>query len=186
MDNVKEIIEGCINNNRKYQEILFKYFYGRMFAVCLTYVDDEDEATDILQEGFIKVFNSIHKFNSLSGAQLHSWIKRIVSNTAIDHLRARKRLKFASVWDIDDTSSVFNEIEETENMKEMELKINKALELIPKLSPAYRTVFVMYAIEEYSHKEIAEMLGIDEGTSKSNFFKARNKIKTLLQKEFVY
>jgi RNA polymerase sigma factor (sigma-70 family) len=186
MDNVKEIIEGCVNNDRKYQEMLFKYFYGRMFAVCLTYVNDEDEATDILQEGFIKVFNSIHKFNSLSGAQLHSWIKRIISNTAIDYLRVRKRLKFTPMETVGNIISTPNEIEEMEFMEETDLKANKALELISQLSPAYRTIFVMFAIEDYSHKEIAEMLGINEGTSKSNFFKARNKIKTLLQKEFVY
>jgi RNA polymerase sigma-70 factor (ECF subfamily) len=186
MDNVKEIIEGCINNDRKYQEMLFKYFYGRMFAVCLTYVNDEDEATDILQEGFIKVFNSINKFNSLSGAQLHSWIKRIISNTAIDYLRVRKRLKFTPMETVGNTISVPNEIEEMEFMEETDLKASKALELISQLSPAYRTIFVMFAIEDYSHKEIAEMLGISEGTSKSNFFKARNKVKTLLQKEFVY
>jgi len=186
MDNIKEIIGGCVNNDRKYQEMLFKYFYGRMFTVCLTYVSDEDEATDILQEGFIKVFNSIHKFDSSSGAQLHSWIKRIMSNTAIDYLRVRKRVKFTSMETIGNTISIPNEIEEIENLNEFELKANKALELISQLSPAYRTIFVMHAIEEYSHKEIAEMLGINEGTSKSNFFKARNKLKTLLQKEFVH
>jgi RNA polymerase sigma factor (sigma-70 family) len=186
MNNVEEIVKGCINNNRKYQEMLFKYFYGKMFAVCLTYVSDKDEATDILQEGFIKVFKKIHTFDSSSGAKLHSWIKRIMSNTAIDYLRVRKRVKFTPMETVGNTISVPNEIEEMEFMEETDLKASKALELISQLSPAYRTIFVMFAIEDYSHKEIAEMLGISEGTSKSNFFKARNKVKTLLQKEFVY
>jgi RNA polymerase sigma-70 factor (ECF subfamily) len=87
---------------------------------------------------------------------------------------------------VGNTISVPNEIEEMEFMEETDLKASKALELISQLSPVYRTIFVMFAIEDYSHKEIAEMLGISEGTSKSNFFKARNKVKTLLQKEFVY
>jgi len=186
MNNVEEIVKGCINNNRKYQEMLFKYFYGKMFAVCLTYVSDKDEATDILQEGFIKVFKKIHTFDSSSGAKLHSWIKRIMSNTAIDYLRVRKRVKFTPMETVGNTISVPNEIEEMEFMEETDLKASKALELISQLSPVYRTIFVMFAIEDYSHKEIAEMLGISEGTSKSNFFKARNKVKTLLQKEFVY
>ena len=186
MKNVEEIIKGCINNDRKYQEMLFKYFYGRMFTVCLTYVSDEDEATDIVQEGFIKVFKKIHTFDSSSGARLHSWIKRIMSNTAVDYLRVRKRVKFTPMETVGNTISVPNEIEEIENLNEFELKANKALELISQLSPAYRTIFVMFAIEEYTHKEIAEMLGISEGTSKSNYFKAKNKIKMLLQKELVY
>lgn len=153
-----------------------------MMGVCMRYSRDQDEAQDIVQNGFIKIFNKIEVYN-FEGS-LEGWIRRIMVNTAIDHIRKNKRDPF-SIEDEDriesaDVDNVFVQEEE----EEIKIKAEIAMKAISKLSPAYRTVFNLYVIEGFTHKEIAEYLGISEGTSKSNLAKAKQKLKEELSLKF--
>jgi RNA polymerase sigma factor (sigma-70 family) len=166
-----EIIKGCLKNDRASQKALYEAFYGKMLGVCLRYSKGGDEAKDILQEGFLKVFNSLRNFNG-TGA-FEGWVRRIMVNTAIDHLR-KNRQDYLIVSTVHANEKLVNTPEEI-NDDDLVLQIDKEeiLKAIQELTPAYRTVFNLYVVEEYTHKEIAEMLDISEGTSKSNLSKAK-------------
>jgi RNA polymerase sigma factor (sigma-70 family) len=181
-NHLKEIVEGCLRGERRSQEALFKEFYGKMMAVCLRYISDRDTAQEVLQEGFIKVFDKLEFFDFKGSFE--GWIRRIVANTAIDTIRKSKRNPFLSSQDNDFKQEVINELEEKEKFMLTELKAEFAMKAISNLSPAYRTVFNLYVMEDYSHKEIAEMLGINEGTSKSNLAKARMNLQRMLNEKF--
>jgi RNA polymerase sigma-70 factor (ECF subfamily) len=182
IEQLRHIVEGCVSNDRRAQEQLFKMFYGKMLAVCKRYISDSDTAQEVLQESFIKVFDKIGVFD-FKGS-LEGWVRRIVANTAIDSIRKSKRNPFQT-----DNDSVFKQ-DATEDLilqeewELTELKAVAALEAINQLSPAYRMVFNLYVIEDYSHKEIAEMLGINEGTSKSNLAKAKMNLQKILKKKY--
>ena len=181
-DHLIELVEGCLKGNRRSQELLFKQFYGKMMAVCLRYISDRDSAQEVLQEGFIKVFDKLEVFD-FKGS-LEGWIRRIIANTAIDALRKNKRNPFLSDQDNDFKQEAINEIEEKEKFQLLEIKAEVAMEAIAKLSPAYRAVFNLYVLEDYSHKEIGEILGINEGTSKSNLAKAKMNLQRILNEKF--
>jgi RNA polymerase sigma-70 factor (ECF subfamily) len=157
-------------------------FYGKMLAVCKRYISDNDTAQEVLQESFIKIFDKIGVFD-FKGS-LEGWVRRIVANTAIDSIRKSKRNPFQT-----DSDTVFKQ-ETTEDMilqEEWDLnefKAEAAMKAIEQLSPAYRAVFNLYVIEDYTHKEIAEMLGINEGTSKSNLAKAKMNLQKILKKKY--
>lgn len=171
-----ELIAGCIRQDRTCQEALYKRFYGKMMGVCLRYAKDRDEASDMLQEGFIKVFTSIRNF--ASKGSFEGWVRRIVVNTAVDHLRKNKHgymivsTVYAREGDIPDPAEEIEDENLMNNLSEEEI-----LHAISQLSPAYRTVFNLYVMEDLPHKEIADQLGISEGTSKSNLAKARFQLK---------
>lgn len=181
----EELIEtmlGCREGNRKSQETLFKHFYGKMMTVCLRYARYEDEAKDMLQEGFIKVFNHIQKYK-VEGS-VEGWIRRIIVNTAIDHYRKNKKIfQFEDESRIKDEDQLVDGSESNENYNG--LKGADILEAMKELSPAYRAVFNLYAVENYTHKEIAEILDISIGTSKSNYAKAKAKLKKILEKKTI-
>tara|TARA_B100000767_G_scaffold270724_1_gene294996 strand:+ start:578 stop:1150 length:573 start_codon:yes stop_codon:yes gene_type:complete len=181
-EKLKEIVEGCLKNNRRSQEALFQMFYGKMLAVCMRYISDRDTAQEVLQEGFIKVFDKLEVFDFKGSFE--GWVRRIVVNTAIDSIRKAKRAPILKDNDNDFKMDASNEIEENEKIEMIELRAEKAVDAIQKLSPGYRTVFNLFVIEDYSHKEIAEMLGISEGTSKSNLSKAKKNLKQILTEEF--
>ena len=153
-----------------------------MLAVCKRYISDNDTAQEVLQESFIKIFDKIGVFD-FKGS-LEGWVRRIVANTAIDSIRKSKRNPFQT-----DSDTVFKQ-EATEDMilqEEWDLnefKAEAAMTAIEQLSPAYRAVFNLYVIEDYTHKEIAEMLGINEGTSKSNLAKAKMNLQKILKKKY--
>lgn len=172
-----EIIKGCINQDRNCQKALYEKFYGKMKGVCLRYAKDSDQAQDILQDAFIKVFDKIKKFEG-SGS-FEGWIRRIMVNTAIDYLRKNKQ-EYLIVSTVH--AHKVEEPEETVTDDDILNYVTKedVINAVHKLSPAYRAVFNLYVVEEYSHKEIAEMLGISEGTSKSNFAKAKYNLRKLL------
>ena len=182
IEKLKEIVEGCLQNNRRSQEALFQMFYGKMLAVCMRYMSDQDTAQEVLQEGFIKVFDKLEVFDFKGSFE--GWVRRIIVNTAIDSIRKAKRAPILKDNDDDFKMDASNEIEENEKIEMIELRAEKAVEAIQKLSPGYRTVFNLFVIEDYSHKEIAEMLGISEGTSKSNLSKAKKNLKQILTEEF--
>lgn len=172
-----EIINGCLNGGRKYQKLLYEKFYGSMMVVCMRYTNDREEARDVLHEGFMKVFKNLKKFNR--GTNLGAWIRRIMINTAIDHYR--KSAKMPNLVEINQA------VHETDAHDVVaDLGAEEILAMVQKLSPAYRTVFNLYVIEGYSHKEVGELLGISEGTSKSNLAKARAKLqKMVLESRFI-
>jgi RNA polymerase sigma factor (sigma-70 family) len=179
---LKTIVEACLRGERRAQERLFQTYYGKMLAVCMRYLSDRDSAQEILQVSFLKVFDKLEFFD-FTGS-LEGWIRRIVTNTAIDHLRKAKKDPFLSDQDNDFVTGSSDPMVESEQIALLDLKAQVAIEAIGKLSPAYRAVFNLYVIEEHTHKEIAEILGISEGTSKSNLAKAKMNLQRLLKEQF--
>ena len=179
------IIDGCIAGERRSQQRVYELFYGKMMAVCLRYTKNHDHAKDILQDGFIKVFRSMEKFNR--EGSFEGWVRRIMVNTAIDYFRRAKNayLLLGEERSIEDFGDMDEEdtIEDEAAEEVIDLKPADVINAMQKLTPAYRTVFNLYVFEEMTHKEIAEMLGINIGTSKSNFAKAKHNLKKLLKME---
>lgn len=182
-EKLNEVIKGCLRNDRRSQEALFQLYYGKMFAVCLRYISDADTAQEVLQEGFIKVFEKLEGFDFKGSFE--GWIRRIVANTAIDYIRKAKKGPLLSDNDNDFVHSTENPVVEQEEIELKSLKGEIAMKAIQQLSPAYRAVFNLYVLEEYSHREIAEMLGISEGTSKSNLAKAKANLQAILTEKFM-
>ena len=179
------VIDGCIAGERRSQQRVYELFYGKMMAVCLRYTKNHDQAKDILQDGFIKVFRSMEKFNR--AGSFEGWIRRIVVNTAIDHFRRTKNayLLLGEDRSIEDFGDQDEEdiLADDQPDEEMDLKPADVINAMQKLTPAYRTVFNLYVFEEMTHKEIADSLGISVGTSKSNLAKAKHNLKKFLRKE---
>ena len=179
------IIDGCLAGERRSQQRVYELYYGRMLAVCLRYTKNTDQAKDILQDGFIKVFRSVDRFNR-SGS-FEGWVRRIMVNTAIDHFRRTKNAYLLlgedrSIEDVGDREEQ-DEPVDSEGEEDLDLKPADVINAMQKLTPAYRTVFNLYVFEEMSHKEIADLLGINVGTSKSNLAKAKMNLKKMLRKE---
>ncbi len=182
---VGKLIKACVNGERKSQQILYQSFYGKMLGICTRYANDINEAKDILQDGFIKVFIKLNTFENKGS--LEGWVRRIVINNAIDHVRKKKDF----LVNFDDEETIFENVkngyyDEFEPEKYSDLKAEKIIKLVQKLSPAYRIVFNMFVIENYSHKEISEKLNISVGSSKSNLAKAKLKLKELIKKYIDY
>ena len=137
----------------------------------MRYNSDRDSAQEVLQEGFIKVFEKLGAFDYKGSFE--GWIRRIIANTAIDAIRKSKKNPYLTDNDNDFKLGASDPMVEKEELEFMDLKAEVAMEAIQKLSPAYRTVFNLFVLEDYSHKEIGELLGISEGTSKSNLSKAK-------------
>ena len=168
-----DLITGCMEGDRRMQEELYKRFSPKMYAVCLRYASNADEAQDILQDGFIKVFNKLDSFRG--DGSFEGWVRRIFVNTAIEYFRRKKYLQPV-------TEKEENTIEGKYVSALDELAEKDILELITQLSPGYRTVFNMYVVEGYSHKEIGDILGISEGTSKSQLSRAKALLQDLVKK----
>jgi len=176
----KELIHLCLKNNRKAQQELFEMFYGKFLTLVTRYVGDKDESKDVLQDGFIKIFNNLKKFK-FEGS-FCGWARRIMINTALDYVRKKKEFAF-SLYEASECEQVFLQEEKDVFIDQnlfKDIPVDTFINLIGKLSPGYRVVFNMRVIEEYTHKEISQKLGITEGTSKSNYFKAKYKFKELL------
>ncbi|MBK8226011.1 MAG: RNA polymerase sigma factor [Flavobacteriales bacterium] len=180
-----ELVDGCVAGDRRAQQRVYEQFYGKMMAVCMRYTKNTDQAKDILQDGFIKVFRSMESFNR--AGSFEGWIRRIIVNTAIDHFRRSKHsyLLLGEERSIED----FKDQDEEDTLADdtgeelPDLKPADVINAMQKLTPAYRTVFNLYVFEEMTHKEIADALGINVGTSKSNLAKAKHNLKKLLRQE---
>lgn len=170
----EDILKACKKEKRFYQEILYRKYAKKMYGICLSYVSERNLAQDVLQESFIKVFEKIKDFKS--DGSLEGWIRRIITNTAIDHLRGKKRMQ----------NYISDNVEITENVNEtdgyMNLKTQDILKQVSRLPDGARVVFNLYAVEGYTHKEIAKKLNITEGTSKSQFSRARKLLMSWLDK----
>lgn len=164
----QKMVRGCQKGRPEYQEALYNRFYGKMFGVCLRYTQNKESAEDVLQDGFIKVFRNIHKYSGKGS--LEGWIRRIMVNTALE--LHRKHASMFPVTDLNDALDADSGHDLVAEMNEEEI-----LRLIRELPRGYRTIFNLYAIEGYNHREISEMLGISEGTSKSQLARARQTLQ---------
>lgn len=167
-----DLIKGCIDGNRRMQEELYKRFSPKMYAVCLRYATNADEAQDILQDGFIKVFKKLDSYRG--DGSFEGWVRRIFVNTAIEYFRRKKYLQ--PVTEKEENTIEGKYVSALDDLAEKDI-----LNLITQLSPGYKTVFNMYVVEGYSHKEIGDMLGISEGTSKSQLSRAKAILQDLVR-----
>jgi RNA polymerase sigma factor (sigma-70 family) len=176
-DSLKNIISGCIAGNRTCQSDLYKLFSPQMMIVCLRYSKNLEEAEEVLQDGFTRVFKFIGQFRN--EGSLEGWIRKIMVNCALQKIRSQASLR--SVIPLN-TALHDEQYEDSiiENMSGKEM-----LTLVQALSPAYRMVFNLYYFEGYKHREIAAMLGIEEGTSKSNLAQAKRILQTAVKKKSV-
>lgn len=159
-----DLINGCLEGDRRMQEELYRRFSPRMYGVCLRYAGSAEEAEDILQEGFIKIFKKLGSFRG--DGSFEGWVRRIFVNTAIEHFRRKRYLQ--PVTEKEENSIEGKSLSALDDLAEKDI-----LALVRQLSPGYRTVFNMYVVEGYTHKEIGDMLGISEGTSKSQLSRAK-------------
>ena len=159
------IINGCLAGNRSSQEKLFNRYSPKMLAICLRYAKNRDEANEILLDGFFRVFKNLQQFNH-SGS-FEGWIRKIIVNAAIQRYKSRSNLHLVIPIDL-----VENEIPDEMNIYST-ITTKEMIQLIQKLPTSYRMVFNLYVFDGYKHKEIAALLEIAEGTSKSNLFDAR-------------
>ncbi|PVD49900.1 RNA polymerase subunit sigma-70 [Terrimonas sp.] len=167
-----DLIKGCIAGERRMQEILYQRFSPKMYAVCLRYANKAEDAQDILQDGFVKVFKNLHMYRG--EGSFEGWIRRIFVNTAIEHYRRQVNLYPV-------TEGHENALEAKDLSALDSLNMKDLMGIIQELSPGYKTVFNLYVIEGYSHKEIAEMIGISEGTSKSQLARAKGILQNIIR-----
>lgn len=174
----QELVSGILQGSPAHQTALYRQFSVPMFRVLLRYAKDRAEAEDMLQDGFVRVYRDMIQFRG-DGA-LGGWIRRIMVNTALSHLRKQRDF----VRDVPDFN-IFESKFHTEEDFASNLDAQTLMSYLQRLPPGYRTVFNFYAIEGFSHEEIAEQLGISIGTSKSQLFKAREYLKKILDKSFM-
>jgi RNA polymerase sigma factor (sigma-70 family) len=158
-----DLIHGCLAGDRRSQKQLYDKYSAKMYAVCMRYMGNADDAQDILQDGFIKVYKNLDKFRG--EGSFEGWMRRIMANTAIEQLR-KKKLNFSTADKEDQLE--YKAPGAVDNLSEKDL-----LKIVSELSPGYRTVFNMYVVEGFGHKDIGDILGISEGTSKSQLARAR-------------
>lgn len=170
-EELQQIINGCIENDRKSQELLYKKLYAFAMKICLRYADNQYEASDILNEGFFKAFTNIEKYDH--DRPFLAWLSKIMYNASIDYYRSN--LKWTQWVDLEKS-----EHNPTESIIEHKLDYEDLLTMIQRLPPAYRIVFNLYAVDGFSHEEIAELTGISASTSRSNLHKARQKLQQML------
>ncbi len=167
-----DLLEGCLSNDRKAQKLLYQQFYEFAMTIAMRYSRDEMDAGDIMSHAFVKIFKSIRSYDNTKGS-LHAWIKRIVVNEGLDHIKSRERFSENVELETVEEPPINNSVLEQMGAEEI-------MELIAKLPPATHAVFVLYAVEGYNHREIAEKLGISEGTSKWHLSEARKTLQKQL------
>ncbi len=170
-EELHQLIGGCIRKDRGSQKMLYKAFYGFSMGICLRYANNREEAAEVMNQGFFKVFTRIETYDTTR--PFKAWLGKIMTNVSIDYYRAN--LKMAYAEDLDKAENVTDG-----ELPDRKLNYEDLLAMIQRLPNAYRTVFNLYAIEGYTHEEIGEMLNISSGTSKSNLHKARQKLKQMV------
>ncbi len=175
-NSLQTILEGCRKGDSKSQELLYKQFYGYAMSVCLRYTKTRDEAVEVVNDGFIKVFNNADKVDL--SRSFKNWFRRIMVNTALDFYRQNHKH-----YEQDDIEYA-EHLSDRSDDASANLSYEELLALVQRLSPTYRTVFSLYAIDGYSHDEIAKMLGFSVSASKSNLARARVNLREMLSKRF--
>ena len=168
--NKAQLIASSAKNDRRAQQQLFEQFSPRMLGVCRMYIKDLQHAEEVMLSGFLKAFSHLEAFENRGSFE--GWLRKIMIREAISFLRTQKKLEFSEEL-APENGEGFNNIQ-------ADIDVEHIQRLIDELPEGYRLVFVMYAIEGYKHREIAELLGIDEGTSKSQLFKARKLLQEQL------
>jgi RNA polymerase sigma factor (sigma-70 family) len=168
------LIADCLKGDRKSQKSLYELYSPKMFSICLRYTKNQMDAEDVLQEGFIKLFTNLTKFKG--EGSFEGYVRRIFVNTAIEHLR-RKKLETSGCEVLENTISD-KQPNALDNLYNKDL-----LKTSSTLSPGYQTVFHLYAVEGFSHQQIAEKLGISESTSKSQYSRAKGLLRTIVQRK---
>lgn len=171
----KTLIAECVKGNAKAQKLLFDKYASKMLAVCMRYFSNKMEAEDVFQEGFVKVFKNIGDFKNLGSFE--GWIRRIFIHAALDELRKHKDFLVES-----DVQDIPHQLSPLNNRADNQLLADDLMKMVMALPDGYRTIFNMFALEGYSHKEIAELLNISENTSKSQYFRAKALLRTQLEK----
>lgn len=178
---LSEHIEGCVKNDRESQKTIYSSFYGYAMAICDRYSGNYDDAVEILNDGFLKIFKEIHKYQpaySDTVASFKGWVRKIMVYTAIDHYRKIKKHLLNG-----HTDPVTLQVASSQETALDKLSYQEILRAVQQLSPAYRTVFNLFVMEGMSHEEISTKLGIAEGTSKSNLAKARMHLQKILLRQ---
>jgi len=167
------LISGCLANERRAQEGLYRQFYGFAMTIAMRYSRDEQDAADIMTNAFIKIYKSIKNFDASKGS-LHAWTKKIIVNEGLDHIKSRSR--FSEHVEVEAVAEPG-----IDNTALEQMGVNEIMNLVKKLPPATHAVFILYAVEGYNHREIAERLRISEGTSKWHLSEARKTLQKQLQ-----
>ncbi len=170
-----DLLAGCRAGNRRSQELLYRQFYGYAMGICLRYTHTRDEAVEVLNDGFLKVFTKLDQYDT--NQPFKGWLRRILINSAVDQYR--QAVKHYYHDDVDGAVQVAT----TSPDAYSQLAHDELLGLVQQLSPAYRLAFNLYVIDGYSHDEIAAQLGISTGTSKSNLARARENLRGMLVKK---
>ncbi len=166
-----DVLEGCRRKDRAAQKELYRQFYGYAMSICLRYCDNEDEAIEVANDAFLKVFLNVKSYNPQ--LPFKPWFRRILINTAINHIKQKQKLKIGTLMDTE-----YN-IPDTEEIL-ARLGFQELMKLVRSLSTAYRTVFNLYVLDGFTHEEISQQLGISVGTSKSNLSKARERLRQMI------
>ena len=166
MTDIKQLLKQCLNGYAPAQKQLYTLYVAQMFGVCIRYTKSIDDAQDILQEGFIKAFNNLQQFKN--SGEFGAWLRRIMVNTALTYLKRKKNYSLDMVMDNEHMHPVSND------NPIIDLQVKEIVSLIKQLPTGFQTIFNLHAIEGYTHVEIAAMLGISEGTSRSQYMRARN------------
>jgi RNA polymerase sigma factor (sigma-70 family) len=172
MLNEKELIKGCAKGERTAQKVFYDRYCRRLMAVCMRYARSVPEAEDMLQEGFVKIFNNLKSFRFES--KLETWMTRIIINTALNH--QRQKLYLLPMVDADEAG-----LKEDENISLSDFHLSELMTMVQSLPDGCRIIFNLFAVEGYGHKEIGEMLGISEGTSKSQYNRAKSLLRAKLE-----
>jgi RNA polymerase sigma-70 factor (ECF subfamily) len=175
----KDLVQNCLDGNEKAFKAFYHLFYGKMLNACVRYARDKDEAKDLVQEGFLRVFKNLEQYDSKGS--LEGWVRRVMVNTAINHYRknAKDLLNFME----EEKVLRLEQQDEEASYEASLLTAEQILAMVQQLTPTYRTVFNLSVVDGYSHKEIAELMGITESTSRSNLVKARLKLQEMVNTE---
>ncbi len=170
---LKSILEGCLRWDRRSQHQLYEYYYAYGMSICIRYADDQQEAKEMLNEGFFRIFKNLKKYDTQR--PFKPWLRRVLVNASLNYLRRRKKFKpevlMEEVHASPDKNSILSKI-----------AYKELIAIVQSLSPAYRTVFNLHVIDGYTHEEIATKLGISIGTSKANLSKARARLREKILK----
>jgi len=170
----EDIIVGCIKNDRKAQEILYMQFLGAMWSICSRYIDNKEEAIEVLNDGYLKVFKHIDTYKK-ELSSLNTWMSRIMVNTCIDYLRKRKALKYVSIEEVTEGSDT-----KIEHLLD-DYTSQELISFINQLPRTTRVVFNLYVVEGYSHEEIASFLNISSSTSRWHLTEAKKRLRQIIK-----
>ncbi|MFT2008254.1 RNA polymerase sigma factor [Pontibacter sp. 13R65] len=174
---VEELLRGCVQQNRDAQRKLYKLFFGYAMSICLRYSKNAEEAKEVLNDGFLKVFTRLDKYKPEK--PFKGWVRRIMINTALDNYRHNlKHYHLADLETAEPAADTFDVLQQ--------LHYEYLISLVQQLSPAYRAVFNLFVIDGYTHEEIGTLLGISVGASKSNLSKARANLREALKKNRIH